>query len=438
MSGAEKIVRGFNETVRYRGRAYHVQTEDSGRRTPHVCTHLFHGGTILATKEVKYDHLVDHGDWRDRVRALMREQHAAMRDELLAGDHDEQIVLVLSKLTATEPPPAPTPSETDLSVDEAAVSGHDLDTVLLDHVAADVDSDMPPSSRVPSSVVRAVGSEPPPSLDGLTVDTRIRPDTVLPILERIEELPQDAVGALLFRKADQHAGMVLIDKRRVCWAVAERMGSRLTDIVRKLTRPPLEPEVIEEVYLRCRKQHTPLGEALVDAGLVTPENLRRALRQHSAEALVRLAMMSGKMTSTFTPHRRVSYNARYTFPTPELLTTSCELRNKKLAAAARAELRRLLPPEATGMMFAISEGEPPLPVALQGSRLSAATDVPRLAQFCCSIQDVTGILVDSRRMVVHTAGEHAVVTWSRGPLAGIALCEEPSSVAYLYATLLRR
>jgi hypothetical protein len=51
---------------------------------------------------------------------------------------------------------------------------------------------------------------------------------------------------------------------------------------------------------------------------------------------------------------------------------------------------------------------------------------------------VTGILVDSRRMVVHTAGEHAVVTWSRGPLAGIALCEEPSSVAYLYATLLRR
>ena len=48
-------VLGYNHNVRYAGRLWHVQTEDSGVNNPHIFTHLFHDGTILATKRVDYD-----------------------------------------------------------------------------------------------------------------------------------------------------------------------------------------------------------------------------------------------------------------------------------------------------------------------------------------------------------------------------------------------
>ena len=59
---------GFNHNVRHLGRVYHVQTEDSGVGNPHLFTHLFFGGTILATKRVDYDPSANE----TLVRSLMR------------------------------------------------------------------------------------------------------------------------------------------------------------------------------------------------------------------------------------------------------------------------------------------------------------------------------------------------------------------------------
>jgi hypothetical protein len=41
----EKAVTGFNHNIKYKGKVYHVQTEDSGVNNPHIITHLFVGGT---------------------------------------------------------------------------------------------------------------------------------------------------------------------------------------------------------------------------------------------------------------------------------------------------------------------------------------------------------------------------------------------------------
>src|SRR5262245_42253601 len=78
---------GFNHNVRHLGRVYHVQTEDSGVRNPHLFTHVFFGGTILATKKVVYDMGADEL----MVRALMQKQHKDMLRELKAGTHDDKI-----------------------------------------------------------------------------------------------------------------------------------------------------------------------------------------------------------------------------------------------------------------------------------------------------------------------------------------------------------
>jgi hypothetical protein len=80
---------GYNTNVRHAGKVFHVQTEDSGRDRPHIITHLFTEGTILATKKQGYAEVLESPDWEDRVRQLMKDQHKAMFVELRDGDHDE-------------------------------------------------------------------------------------------------------------------------------------------------------------------------------------------------------------------------------------------------------------------------------------------------------------------------------------------------------------
>jgi hypothetical protein len=80
---------GYNHNVKYRGRIYHVQTEDSGPANPHLFTHLYYEGTIVATKRHEYDR--DSSD--EVVRGLMQGQHKAILKELRHGSHDERLTL---------------------------------------------------------------------------------------------------------------------------------------------------------------------------------------------------------------------------------------------------------------------------------------------------------------------------------------------------------
>jgi hypothetical protein len=85
------MLSGFNTNVRHRGVLFHLQTEDSGRAHPHVITHLYHGGTILASEKRGYADLVQEPDLPARVRALMEEQHGVMLGRLRAGELDAAI-----------------------------------------------------------------------------------------------------------------------------------------------------------------------------------------------------------------------------------------------------------------------------------------------------------------------------------------------------------
>src|SRR5256885_10673343 len=78
---------GYNHNVKYKGRIYHVQTEDSGPANPHLFTHLYYEGTIVATKRHEYDR--ESSD--DVVRGLMQGQHKAILKELRHGVHDDRL-----------------------------------------------------------------------------------------------------------------------------------------------------------------------------------------------------------------------------------------------------------------------------------------------------------------------------------------------------------
>lgn len=85
------MLTGFNTNVRRHGLLFHVQTEDSGRAHPHVITHLFHQGTIVATEKQSYEDQLDSQDLEAEVRRRMQRQHKGMLIRLRDGELDARI-----------------------------------------------------------------------------------------------------------------------------------------------------------------------------------------------------------------------------------------------------------------------------------------------------------------------------------------------------------
>lgn len=82
---------GFNTNFRYRDVVFHVQTEDSGRANPHVITHIFHGGNIIASLKNDYSALLVEVELETAVRKLMETQHKSMLKQLSRGEFDRVI-----------------------------------------------------------------------------------------------------------------------------------------------------------------------------------------------------------------------------------------------------------------------------------------------------------------------------------------------------------
>ncbi len=86
------MITGYNHNVIHRNIVYHIQTEDSGIKYPHIITHLFIGGNIISSKKRSYAHLLEKNlspeELEKAVREMMKEQHKEMLLELKAGKYD--------------------------------------------------------------------------------------------------------------------------------------------------------------------------------------------------------------------------------------------------------------------------------------------------------------------------------------------------------------
>ncbi|MHB8417335.1 MAG: hypothetical protein ACYDCL_04620 [Myxococcales bacterium] len=145
-----KMVVGFNNNIKYKGRVYHVQTEDSGVDNPHVITHLFVGGNILSSKKSSYTQLVGSPELERSVRELMQRQHKEMLKSLVSGQLDHLDVeaaarsfqpgeLAESPAASRAPPGLPPPQEIEIDVVETLfaddlISEKSLDEVILSYL----------------------------------------------------------------------------------------------------------------------------------------------------------------------------------------------------------------------------------------------------------------------------------------------------------------
>jgi hypothetical protein len=85
------MLSGFNTNIRHRGVLFHVQSEDSGRERPHIITHLYYGGTILASEKSSYAEHLDDPNLGQLVRDLMEAQHKTVLESLRKRVFDDLI-----------------------------------------------------------------------------------------------------------------------------------------------------------------------------------------------------------------------------------------------------------------------------------------------------------------------------------------------------------
>lgn len=86
------MVSGVNTNIRHRGVLFHVQSEASDVKNPHILTHLFNGGNILASMKGEYGDKLGSENLDIEVRAMMENQHKNMLRALTRGEHDEAII----------------------------------------------------------------------------------------------------------------------------------------------------------------------------------------------------------------------------------------------------------------------------------------------------------------------------------------------------------
>ncbi len=140
------MITGFNTNVRHGGRLFHVQTEDSGKSHPHVISHVYYGGTILASEKHEYEDLLGSHDLTEAVRALMEGQHKAMVARLKQGALDAVIAERLADpsedtgpaaaeaVAAPAPAPAASARAPERAFGEGIVSQKPLDEVILEYL----------------------------------------------------------------------------------------------------------------------------------------------------------------------------------------------------------------------------------------------------------------------------------------------------------------
>ena len=90
MAASPSPLVGYNTNVRHKGKLYHIQTEDSGVKRPHVITQLFaDGGRILASEKTSYEEHLQADNLSAIVKKLMQEQHKRVFIGLRDGVYDE-------------------------------------------------------------------------------------------------------------------------------------------------------------------------------------------------------------------------------------------------------------------------------------------------------------------------------------------------------------
>jgi len=143
------MIVGFNHNVNYKGVGFHVQTEDSGVKSPQLVTLLYHGGTIIASQKTLYADILKVENLNQVVEDLAKEQHKGMLRRLTQGEFDQKIVALGIALEGVSPDTEPEPELEPSPDHEPEQVLEPVADELVEADAIDVVEELPEPPMVP-------------------------------------------------------------------------------------------------------------------------------------------------------------------------------------------------------------------------------------------------------------------------------------------------
>ena len=130
------MVLGFNHNVVYKGEVFHVQTEDSGIKNPHIITLLYRGGVILCSKKTSYADILMMDNLDSVVEELMKAQHKELMRRLKSGEFDDRAFSIEATLIENYEIQSPEPETEAAPAAEPAPQPKRIDDIFSSAPAA--------------------------------------------------------------------------------------------------------------------------------------------------------------------------------------------------------------------------------------------------------------------------------------------------------------
>jgi hypothetical protein len=274
------------------------------------------------------------------------------------------------------------------------------------------------------------------------VETGPRWSTLLDVLAFIEGLPPGISGLVSF--GTDGAGGILVEDRRVCWAVARGLRRRLTDLLAE--RSDLSSVDLDELHAQSRAAGVPVGQVMVERGLLAPRVLDIALRRHSAESLVALCRSDEPVR--WSPRGGGGYHARFTYRPVDLVFDVVGLEHRAIQLDAQATLAGFAGPGRRGVAFlADDDVRPMIPIAELAAEATEAGAAPDgelslgdmfgLADRARSVWFASRELAALPEFTITTAASGAsTAIWWRGSIVYAVVCSDRRSLAAVTANLM--
>ena len=147
------MLTGYNTDIKHSGIVYHVQTEDGGVDNPMIVSLVYQGGRILASRKTSYAQLLGTDGLLPKLRNLLEKQHQEMIKAIhtgTLGGAQGKGPWQSEQAAAAPAPPQDQPGvnvhrqssdETDPVQPQASASEKNLDQVILEYLASEIDND---------------------------------------------------------------------------------------------------------------------------------------------------------------------------------------------------------------------------------------------------------------------------------------------------------
>jgi hypothetical protein len=185
------VITGYNTDIEFEGVTYHVQTEDKGVARPVILSLVYDRGTILASKRLPYDDLLDGDLDETALAARLTRQHKLICAAIQAGRIED-----LKRMTARETAPVVVTAE---PIESAVVSLDELEVLLMP-------IPKPVFGGILDIPVSRPANDPPPHRSAPVVDDMIE------IPAEAVEIVSDMLGTE--RPANNKLGIELLGEAR--------------------------------------------------------------------------------------------------------------------------------------------------------------------------------------------------------------------------------